>query len=365
MDDLSRAVQGISEVVKATPSWLNALLDTLDRYNFLPMGDYRKKNLLDKAHIECQLDEQKKSHFRAMELADAQTRAKIALMERAPQLALEAASKRIEEGISVEQAFQECLPLAVRATSNLYKETLESEYSRERIALYALNDAADCPNTATSEGETSETWFSRFWNYAKEVRDEDAMSQWGKLLAGEVRNPGSFSLRTLSVLRTMDSQTAKRFNTIAKYAVKSIIPIFSLYRDDLNKIGTSTFELSNLESYGLVVTDKTYELKPDKAHLLNQFFCIDCGIIKKTISIEMIGLTEVGMEILKISNISREDFFIGSNYIIGVLKDKYKLKPILRCRGCCCEIKDGKCHPENIESRKMLEKVAPQSGTPL
>lgn len=43
---------------------------------------------------------------------------------------------------------------------------------------------------------------------------------WGKLLAGEIKKPGSFSLRTLSTLKTMSQQEAEIFNECSQFVLK-------------------------------------------------------------------------------------------------------------------------------------------------
>jgi hypothetical protein len=43
---------------------------------------------------------------------------------------------------------------------------------------------------------------------------------WGKILAGEVNRPGSFSLRSLKLLRNLSQQEAESFRQIVQYGIK-------------------------------------------------------------------------------------------------------------------------------------------------
>ena len=66
----------------------------------------------------------------------------------------------------------------------------------------------------------SEDWISRFFREAEDVTSEQMQILWGKVLAGEVINPGSFSLRTLDVLRSLSAQEAKLVERLAKYVIR-------------------------------------------------------------------------------------------------------------------------------------------------
>lgn len=177
MDELSAEMQNACEVIKAAPGWLVCILATLDKYNLLPLTGGRKKNLRDKGQIELELEEQKRHYQRIIEMADAETHARVTLMEGSTQLALKVIEKEIANGVPYEETSQRCLPFAVRATSNLYRETLQSEYSKERIGLYAVQAVAEAPDGKCAEGVVTETWNAQFWDYAKNIRDEEAMRQ--------------------------------------------------------------------------------------------------------------------------------------------------------------------------------------------
>lgn len=315
MDDISKGLQAAGEAVKAAPDWLDRMLGTLDKYNLLPMSDFRKKNLLRKMDIERQLDEQKKAHTRAMEMADAQMRARIALLEGSPQLALDAAQKRIEEGIPFQQAFQECVPFAMRATKNLYIETIENEYAKERIALYALKESAEYPELSGDVGCTSNTWEARFWDYAKGIRDEDVMRQWGKVLAGEVYAPGRFSLQSLDVLRVMGKNEAEFFKIISPLIWNENCILATIFVKKCNFSGFSA-----LRSIGIL--DQMEFLMPVEniANLHNKHFKLEYEIIHKRDTFDKIPvlyLTKAGSELYTLFNITEKDSQKGFEISLG------------------------------------------------
>lgn len=65
-----------------------------------------------------------------------------------------------------------------------------------------------------SEEPIEQDWILRFFSYAEEVSDEDIQTLWAKILAGEIKKPKSYSLRTLETLRNLSKDEALLFNKI-------------------------------------------------------------------------------------------------------------------------------------------------------
>ncbi len=58
-------------------------------------------------------------------------------------------------------------------------------------------------------------WYTRFYESASGISDEEMQRLWAKLLAGEIRRPGSFSLRTIETLKNLSASEAKAFSAIS------------------------------------------------------------------------------------------------------------------------------------------------------
>jgi len=63
--------------------------------------------------------------------------------------------------------------------------------------------------TLNNDKKFSWDWFVRFFEDAGNISDEKMQEIWAKVLAGEIKQPGSFSLRTLEVLRNLSSDEAE------------------------------------------------------------------------------------------------------------------------------------------------------------
>lgn len=106
----------------------------------------------------------------------------------------------------------------------------------EEIANYVLaresrkiNNVKSVVEKATShfvEGEkvseepVNVDWTNRFFGIVEDISDETLHDIWGRILAGEVKNPSSFSLRTLELLRNMTKEEAELFVKASKFYIE-------------------------------------------------------------------------------------------------------------------------------------------------
>jgi uncharacterized repeat protein (TIGR03899 family) len=62
-----------------------------------------------------------------------------------------------------------------------------------------------------SDEPVDDDWTTRFFNIAEDISNEEMQSLWGRILAGEVKKPGSYSLRTLELLKNLSKLDAECF----------------------------------------------------------------------------------------------------------------------------------------------------------
>ena len=75
------------------------------------------------------------------------------------------------------------------------------------------------PDEQVSEEPVEKDWMNRFLNIAEEISDEDMQEIWGRVLAGEIKKPKSYSLRTLEVLRNLSKEEAALITKVSNYQV--------------------------------------------------------------------------------------------------------------------------------------------------
>src|SRR5208283_1459027 len=65
-----------------------------------------------------------------------------------------------------------------------------------------------------------------FERYAEDASSETMRALWARVLAGEIRRPGQFSLRTLRFMSELDATTAKLFESYARAGERQIHVLF-------------------------------------------------------------------------------------------------------------------------------------------
>lgn len=91
-------------------------------------------------------------------------------------------------------------------------------------------------------------WSARFFDYAKDISNEEAQAVWAKILAGEIVKPGSFFKRTLSVLRDIEPFEAKWFAEICQFVLADCLISSTCITQKLYRLN----QLQSLMDCGLI-----------------------------------------------------------------------------------------------------------------
>lgn len=122
--------------------------------------------------------------------------------------------------------------------------------NREAIAQQAVNELEEETPSNSIESEAAERdvdsdWLRKFGDYAQDVSNEDFQLLWAKILAGEIRKPGSVGRAVLDVLAHLEQDDIPLIEKYARLRVaENFIP---LPRENNNLI-----ELIRLEELGLI-----------------------------------------------------------------------------------------------------------------
>jgi uncharacterized repeat protein (TIGR03899 family) len=82
---------------------------------------------------------------------------------------------------------------------------LRQQQNMEAIVLRAIQYCSD--DTITDRAD--QDWFSAFVSLAEGISNKTMQDLWAKILAGEISQPGSFSLKTMQAFRAMSITEAK------------------------------------------------------------------------------------------------------------------------------------------------------------
>ena len=209
---------------------------------------------------------------------------------------------------------------------------------REQVNLDLISQQAASEIRATSDsiGQSSEEpndtigddWLNAFEAEARQKSTEEMQALFGKILAGEIRKPGSYSTRTVKILGSLDQSVAKHFVQLASMCLSTQLGdarVSSLGgnagSNALQDYGLNFATLNLLNEYGLIISDYNswWEFMPSVVLPGNdhQVFRIPLTYqgrhwvlvsdankeVSNKVRIEGVALTHSGRELLKIVKI--------------------------------------------------------------
>ncbi|MCY4560665.1 MAG: DUF2806 domain-containing protein [Chloroflexi bacterium] len=106
----------------------------------------------------------------------------------------------------------------VSAQRALLREELHSQRNVAKALLAAEAELRD-DEAEPPDRDVDDDWFFRWRQLTGGVSSEELQTLWGRVLAGEVKSPGSFSLRTLDFLKNLSRDEAETIETVAKFVL--------------------------------------------------------------------------------------------------------------------------------------------------
>lgn len=181
-------------------------------------------------------------------------------------------------------------------------ENIRKEINVLHAIIVAEKDLQNSKNE-TPDQKVDMDWLFKWKDYASETSKEDIQTLWGKILANEIKEPGSFSLKTLNILSYINSSVAKKFTKLCEFVIEGRTisrAQLELIRED----GISDSDLFNLQYLNLIsgvdsiATSYRWDCAPfNKVLTVGKF---GLGIKSHDIDflvISAINLTEAGKEI--------------------------------------------------------------------
>lgn len=118
--------------------------------------------------------------------------------------------------------------IATVANQNMLTDAIRKEINLSKTIIYTeselLNDSQE-----RSDIKVSDDWLFRWKEFASKVSDEQIQQLWAKMLAGEIKNPGTSSYRLLDFIDKLN-----------KNEIESISKVFSLTMVNNNLIVRGT-----------------------------------------------------------------------------------------------------------------------------
>jgi len=96
--------------------------------------------------------------------------------------------------------------------------------------------------------QVNEDWINQFARFAEDASSDELQQIWGRVLAGEVNCPGSFSRHTLRFISELDKTTAEHCEFAMEMAIQTMIPKTEVWNDSYHlEVGLDLQRLGILE----------------------------------------------------------------------------------------------------------------------
>lgn len=237
-----------------------------------------------------------------------------------------------------------------KASSKFAAKVIKEQLNLDQITLNAATELANNKQIENNDKEPediSEDWLNEFENLARLKSSEDMKLVFGKILSGEIINPGSFSIKTIKLISQLDNQAAKLFQLfcsqsismrIGKDILDGRVVSFSgnAASNSLTQFGLSFSSLNLLQEYGLIISD--YNSYMEYSHCIvneqnqvaaalnfqNKNYALipsDKEKFDKDLKLSGVALTKAGKELLDIIPITNSENY--KNELIKFLETKH------------------------------------------
>jgi hypothetical protein len=189
---------------------------------------------------------------------------------------------------------------------------LRNEYRKQdnhfAVASYAIDDLLNTPPSSPKTSDTEEApsggespsldedWMNLFSDFAARASSDRLREQWGRILAGEIRKPGTFSFLTLRVVAEMTADLARSFQEVYRLSIENFI----VQPSDFS--GQVLEDYGNLEAIGLLQSGLQRSIKAQPngfAFIAGEHFGLQMTVNPGTeeLSFSIVRITPAGMEI--------------------------------------------------------------------
>ncbi|MFB4634301.1 DUF2806 domain-containing protein [Enterobacter hormaechei subsp. steigerwaltii] len=222
-----------------------------------------------------------------------------------------------------------------RAVERFLKRETKRQENIENITIQAAQNLSETDKV----NDIDEDWIEAFLRECQDINDEQMQTLWSRILTEEAKFKGSFSLRTLKLLSTLNKEEANLITYFGKYVwqASNLTPILTHDKNGGTE-GITFSQLALLDSLGVIQQgfgyNLTYSQKIGRIH----YYGIPVNVEFKnddpstwSFSTGQALLSPIGSELMKICG-STPDFDYLKNTIdkINSEQDQVKLTIVTR-----------------------------------
>lgn len=131
-------------------------------------------------------------------------------------------------GVQAASSVGDNSPFVRRAIENHVRQVVQKQLNKDSVAKAAIEDLRSNPPTpeqaSNGPNELSSEFLTRYERYAEDATSDHLRERWGRILASEIRKPGTFSVKALRTIDEIDSKTARLFESLCKHRIHKEVP---------------------------------------------------------------------------------------------------------------------------------------------
>lgn len=222
--------------------------------------------------------------------------------------------------------------LKYRAGKRLLAEEINKQKNLEDVVQRADDILQAEPESKISQDETDQGWIDECLDGAGKTYNDNLKDYWAKLLAGEIKKPGTYSKRAVSFMKTLSQKDAEKIREMCQYVMYSLdkSDAFILrYKNGPYTYSDLSFlmELRLINSSSFVVKQFGFNDENGGAAL---YMHGDIGfyleLSQKDYDLPIYSFTELGKEILSVIDDLNANFDYLKDYSNSIYEKNKKLK---------------------------------------
>ena len=188
-------------------------------------------------------------------------------------------------------------------------QSIRKQNNLETVVLNTSNELND--DSEVSDEPVDDYWATRFFDMAADISGKDMQIIWGKILAGEIKRPNSYSIRTLELLRSLTTQEIQALKETLPLVMIRGSDYFIINDEEILKKYNINFDRLSMLIESNFLSPLTYVI--EKIHLecssdipkqifnKNYVICMSCeGEEDRKFDINIYSLTSSGKELIKL-----------------------------------------------------------------
>lgn len=171
-------------------------------------------------------------------------------------------------------------------------------------------ESAEHPNIEESADDIDEDWMNQFVRFAEDASSERLQQVWGRVLAGEIRKPGSFSRHTLRFVAELDKETAENCQHIGRLVVGKWILKNDKWNEGQDYLTSVDLQrLGVIEGLGIGGPQQSFVVDANGYAGVagSTWGLLVHGTSGTKIAVPVFILTRLGQEIMSLLNVAEEE----------------------------------------------------------